>query len=205
MKTLIIFFGLFISFSPTMIFAQNEYLDFNFEQSESKGKSIGHWENKGDVAILSIDTTNSSSGKNCLFVRINRSIDGASYYMVLPKVYYQGLRTIEISVNVKMPYEKPNAGLWCSIHNNKEYVGGGSTYNGNMKFPILPDVRLVGKYIPVMPFSWTPYRFEVKTDKDPTEVMIGIYVSKDRAWFDDIKININGKPINDLVFNISQN
>ena len=205
MKNLIFFLGFFISFLPTMIFAQKEYLDLNFEKTDQKGKSIVRWENAGDEAIVSIDTTNSSLAKNCLFVRVNHSIDGASYYMILPKVYYQGLRSVEISVNVKMPFEKPNAGLWCSIHNNKEYLGGGSTYKGNMKFPVLPDVRSAGRYIPVMPFLWTPYRFDFKIDKDPTEVMIGIYVSKDRAWFDDIRIIINGKPINDLVFPIFQN
>ncbi len=202
---MIFFLGFIFSISPSVTKAQKDYLDFNFEQCDPKGKSIVIWENAGDEAFLSIDTTNSSSLKNSLFVRVNRSIDGASYYMVLPSVYYQGLRTIEIISNIKMPFEKPNAGLWCSIHNSKEYMGGGSTYVGNMKFPTLPNVRSAGKYIPVMPFSWTPFRFEVKIDKDPTEVMIGIYVSKDRAWFDDIKIKINGKLINDLLFQILQN
>ena len=101
-----------------------------------------------------------------------------------------------------MPDQKPNAGLWCSVFNNKDYLGGASTINGNVKSPIFPNARFDGKNYPVMPFSWIPYHFEINIDKDPTKVMIGMYVSQNRAWFDDIKININGKPLTDLAFQI---
>jgi len=89
-----------------------------------------------------------------------------------------------------MPYDIPNAGIWFSFKKNKKFIYQNSfTKNGDYKNAI-------------MPFSWTPYSFEITFDEDPDEVRIGIWVSKDRAWFDDIKIEINGKPLNDIAFEI---
>ncbi|MEI6695574.1 MAG: hypothetical protein WCO13_05870 [Bacteroidota bacterium] len=205
MKTLMISLGFIILFLPTMMVAQQEYLDLNFEKVDTTGKTIFQWKDVSDGAMLMIDTTLTFSGKNALYVRLKHPKDGASYYMQLPTFYYQGMRTIDIYVSVKMPNAMPNAGIWCSVKKDREYLGGASSYKANPSSPIFPNARFQGKDLPQMPYTWIPCHFEIKIDKDPTEVLIGISVSKDRAWFDDIKIKINGKPINDMVFKVIEN
>ncbi|MCX6229926.1 MAG: hypothetical protein NTZ33_00140 [Bacteroidetes bacterium] len=205
MKTLIASIGLFILFSSIIIIAPNEYLDLNFETINPDGKQIVSWEYKGDQSIINIDTSNSLSGKNSLFVRINHPNEGAKYYILLPKVYYKGLRSVEISVNIKMPFEKPNACFWSSADIDNKYFCSASTNKSRLSPTLSMFYTTSTRYIPVMPFSWTSYSYELKIDKDPSAIYIGLFVTKDRAWFDDIKLKINGKPIHDLAFQISHN
>jgi len=191
MKKLIVLFVFFISFYPTLLVAQKEYFNLDFEKTDTIGKSIVHWQYYyfGMGTKFIIDTTNAATGKNCLFIKKRRNNESGSYYIILPKTYYKGLRTIKISANLKMTsFDTPNAGIWFEIKKNKNVLPYSNYYHSSEKA--------------IAPFSWTPYSMEETIEKDPDEVKIAIGVFKDRAWFDDIKIEINGKPVNDLVFEI---
>jgi hypothetical protein len=130
---------------------------------------------------------------------------GVPFYFKLPKVFFPGLRSISISVKIMFRNEKPDAGLWCLVKKDNELLGSASTYKGITPLSVVPFTATAGNIVPVIPFSWTPYNFTISFDKDPNEVIIGLIVLKDRAWFDNIEIKINGKLLNNLAFAVSQN
>jgi hypothetical protein len=202
MKKQILLMGLFISLLPLTVLGQKKYYNMDFEKTDSIGKKVVQWQYQSQGTEFYVDSTTSATGKHSMFINL-RQVEvtgGLSFYFVLPKVYYAGLRTMNISVKVMTRNEKPCAGLWCSVKKDKVLLAKASTYKGGIPFPINIFPVSGGTNVPVIPYSWTPYNFEIKVDKDPTEVIIGLAVLRDRAWFDDIIININGKPVNDLVF-----
>lgn len=195
MKKLFFLLELFIFLHPTIIFSQKEFYNLDFEKTDTIGKSIVKWQyetySMGTKFI--IENSNASTGNNCLFIKKIRPDEPFNNFIVLPKSYYKGFRTFKISLQQKMPYDIPNAGVWFSFKKDKKFIRQNSfTKNGDYGHTI-------------MPFSWTPYSFEVTFDEDPDEVRVGIWVSKDRAWFDNIILEINGKPLTDLVFEILPN
>lgn len=191
MKKLIILLGIFIAIYPTIIFAQKEYYDLGFEKMDTTGKSIVQWQyisySMGTKYI--IDSTNSATGKNCLSVKLIRPNEYTSYYFLLPNKYYKGLRNIKTSADIKMPYNTTNASVSFTIKKNKNILPYTNYYQSHEKT--------------IMPFYWTSFYAEETIEEDPDEVLIWMSASKDRAWFDDIKIEINGKPINDIVFEVT--
>jgi len=205
MKQLIILTGFILLLIPSTVNAQKKYFDLNFEKTNSDSKNILFWKYQSIGTEFFVDSTSSSNGKNSLYVNLKHTdlSGGVPFYFILPKVYYQGLRTIDISVKIMFRNEKPNAGLWCSIKKDSELLGCASTYKGNVPITVVPIIATAGNPVPVIPYTWTSYNFEIKCNKDPNEVIIGLILVKDRAWFDDVEIKINGKPINNLAFEIS--
>jgi hypothetical protein len=203
MKKMIILLGVLISLLPTTIVAQKKYFNLDFEKADTSGKKICTWEDQNRGTLFNIDSTKSDTGKSCLLMMIKHVTGYATYNMLLPKTYYSGMRTINISVKIQMRNTTPNAGLWCKIKNDNDLLGYASTIKGSIPSPIIPYNGSNTTNVPVIPYTWTSYNFEIKIDKDPTEVMIGLFLANDRAWYDNIKININGKPVKDMVFEMA--
>lgn len=205
MKSSIILMSFLCLFVHSAIFAQKKYYNLDFERCDTAAKKIIQWKYQTIGTEFLIDSATHCNGSNSMYANL-RHVDlsnGVPFYFVLPKIFYPGLRTIEISVKILFRDQKPNAGLWCTVKKDSELLGSASTYKGNVALTIVPYTATAGTSVPVIPYSWTPYNFTINFGKDPNLVIIGLIVIKDRAWFDNIEIKLNGKLLNNLVFTIS--
>jgi hypothetical protein len=187
------------------IFAQRKYYDLNFERCSTTDKNLIQWKYQTIGTEFFIDSATYFNGKSSMYTNL-RHVDisnGVPFYFIMPKLYYPGLRNIEISVRILFRNEKPNAGLWCTVKKDNELLGSASTLKGNLTSTIIPYTATIGTSVPVIPYTWTPFDFAINFSKDPTLVIIGFIVMSDRAWFDDIEIKLNGNPLTNLAFILS--
>jgi hypothetical protein len=186
----------------SVILAQKKFYDLDFESCDTTAKKIFQWRYQTIGTEFYIDSATHCSGKCSMYANL-RHVDlsnGVPFYFVLPKIFYQDLRTIEVSVKILFRDKKPNAGLWCTVKNDNELLGSASTLKGNITLSVVPYTATAGASIPVIPDAWTPYNITINFGKDPTLVIIGLIVMKDFAWFDNIEIKLNGKPLTNLAF-----
>ena len=206
MKKIILLIALFISLLPLTIQAQKKYFNLDFEKTDSIGKKIFQWKNETFGTEFYVDSATKAQGKSSMFANLQHVVgvkNGVPFYFVLPTAYYTGLRSISISLKIMFRNEKPNAGLWCTVKKDNELLATACTYKGNVSMNVIPFSATAGTMVPVIPYTWTPYNFTIKFDKDPNFVIIGLILLNDRAWFDNIEIKLNGKPVNDLVFGVA--
>jgi hypothetical protein len=207
LKKKIILIGLFMFFISSTILGQKKYYDLDIEKADTIGKKIIQWKYQSLGTEFYVDSTTKFAGKNSIFVNLKQTdiSGGVPFYFIFPKIFYPALRSINISVDIMFRNDKPNAGLWCLVKKDNELLGSSSTLKGNIPITVVPYTATAGNNVPVIPYSWTPYSFTIKFDKDPNQVIIGLILLKDRAWFDNLEININGKRLNKLVFAFSAN
>jgi hypothetical protein len=206
MKKIILIAVVFISMMPMVIQAQKKYYNLDFEKTDSIGKKVFQWKNETFGTEFYVDSTTKAQGKNSMFANLQHVVDvknGVPFYFVLQKANYAGLRAISISVKIMFRNEKPNAGLWCTVKKDNELLGSKCTYKGNVSMNVIPFSATAGTSVPVIPYTWIPYNFTIKFDNDPTNVIIGLILLNDRAWFDNIEIKLNGKPLENMVFGVT--
>lgn len=189
----------------TLAKSQTFFVNTGFEKTDTIGKSILNWETITRETEYMLDSANKVSGNYSLYMLhpfSNDNNSGQNFSMQLPKLYYAGMRSVQISLKIREKGANyPSAGLWCKIKKSKKLIGWASTHKGQIAFPMDITEGTMRQNIPIIPWSWNTYSFNISIDEDPDEVVIGGF-SLGSAWFDDIEISINGKPITDFIIQL---
>jgi hypothetical protein len=191
---------------PIFVQSQVKFVNTDFEKQDTTGKSILTWNYRCYNSEINLDSTVSFSNKNSLYINShNRDRkEGCTVYTILPKKYNANLKSINISVRIRFPYDRQTGGFWVFAYKNNRILDGSSTYPYQLPFPLVISKIYKGMNLPISPWDWNIYNIEIPLNEEPDEIMIGFYVSSDNIWFDDLKISINEKIINDFVFQISK-
>lgn len=201
MKTKFLFAIIVFLLTTEFGYSQTQYMNTDFEKTDTLGKLILKWEAVNRDVEYKLDSVNKVSGNLCLYMKRNPFREdeiAEDFTFMLPKSFYKGMRTLEISVKIREGGNSyPLSGLWCKVKKKKILTGWASTYKGLKPFPLTLDEGSTNA--PIIPWSWNTYSFTITIEEDPDEVQIGGFCFDD-AWFDDIQININGNLVNNLVF-----
>ncbi len=174
-------FSILLLLFMNVMFSQS--LDFNldFEKHSKSDVLPTDWFKWGDYN-LKIDSTTTVSGKNAVFID---SENGDSFGCIAHKLpaNFKGKKiTIEGYIKIENVTEG-FAGLLIRIDKNKQAVAF-----GNMQ-----DQNLVGTK------DWEKYTLTLDFVESADNIYIGgILNGKGKAWFDDFKVTIDGKPIESL-------
>ena len=204
MKTVL----LLLFFIPLISAAQSNYLNFDFEDTDSIGKTVTKINYMCYKTIVEInrDYEISCKGNNCLciFSHNNDLKEGCTIYTSLPKDLCKGLRHVQVSLKSRYQSEQQNGGFWVFATKGIKYLGKATTFPGYFPFPIIFTFMWKPRYYPVFPYEWYSYNLDLNIEEDPDELLLGFYVRSGRVWYDDIKITLNNKPVDNLVFQIEK-
>jgi hypothetical protein len=192
---------------PVFSMAQSKYFNFDFEETDSAGKSIIDFKQicyKSFLEIINNDEI-SVSGSNCFCITTfnkNRR-EGCTIYTTLPKEFCKGLRHVQVTISSRYQFTSKNGGFWIFATKGNKNLGKATTCSGYFPFPVVvTPFKWQPKNIPVFPYEWYTDKLDFTIAEDPDELMLGFYVRYRSVWFDNIQIILNDKPINDLVFKI---
>lgn len=192
---------------PLLSFAQLNYYNFDFEDTDTSGKKITaiNFICYKTIVEINRNTDISFSGNNCLCLNThnNNGYEGCTIYTSLPREFCKGLRHVEIIIKSRYQSEYKNGGFWVFATKGNKYLGKATTYHGYFPFPIIYSFMWKPRKFPVFPFEWYTDKLEFNISEDPDELLLGFYVRYGRIWYDDIQITLNGKTVNNLVFMIS--
>ena len=191
---------------PLFSYTQSEYLNFDFEETDSVEKEILYFDYRCFKTMLEINRNPevSFSGNNCLSLNTYNSnwTEGCTIYTSLPIKYCKGLRHVQITLKSRYQFENQNGGFWVFATKGIKYLGKATTYPGYFPFPIIFTFLWKPMLQPVFPYEWYFYKLDFKIDEDPDELLLGFYDKFGRVWYDDIEITLNDKPINNFAFQI---
>jgi len=166
-----------------ILFSQIQAPVFNldFEKHSKKDELPNDWIRWGD-SELKTDSTNAISGKNCLFINVKEGESFGSVAYKLP-ANFKGKK---ITLEGYMKYENATdgfVGLLIRMDKDGQSVG----------FDNMQSQKLQGTS------EWEKHIVTIDFKENADEIYVaGILVGKGKAWFDNFKVTIDGKPIEKL-------
>jgi C-terminal processing protease CtpA/Prc len=166
-----------------ILFSQIQAPVFNldFEKHSKKDELPNDWIRWGD-SELKTDSTNAISGKNCLFINVKEGESFGSVAYKLP-ANFKGKK---ITLEGYMKYENATdgfVGLLIRMDKDGQSVG----------FDNMQSQKLQGTS------EWKKHIVTIDFKENADEIYVaGILVGKGKAWFDNFKVTIDGKPIEKL-------
>lgn len=166
-----------------ILFSQIQAPVFNldFEKYSKKDELPNDWIRWGD-SELKIDSTNAVSGKNSMLVNVK---EGEGFGCVAYKLP-ANFKGKKITLEGFMKYENVTdgfVGLLVRIDKDGQSVG----------FDNMQSQKLQGTS------EWKKHTVTIDFKENADEIYVaGILVGKGKAWFDNFKVTIDGKPIEKL-------
>lgn len=163
-----------------ILFSQNQVPVFNldFEKHFKKDELPNDWIRWGD-SELKIDSTNAVSGKNSMLINVK---EGEGFGCVAYKLP-ANFKGKKITLEGFMKYENVSdgfVGLLIRIDKDGQSVG----------FDNMQNQKLQGTS------EWKKHTVTIDFKENADEIYVaGILVGKGKAWFDNFKVSIDGKPI----------
>lgn len=179
---------------------QTYYLTTGFEKTDPAKSLSCDFENLTPGTFYNLDSTSTISGRYSLYVsHIHADSSGETFQISLPKSLLSGLRAFKILVKIRENGRTwPTAGLWCKARKDGKMMGWASTMKGQVPYPLSNAFATSRQSTPLIPWMWSDYTLEFIVNSDPDEVIIGGFVLYS-AWFDDLRIFINGNEVNNMV------
>ncbi|RBA29045.1 S41 family peptidase [Flavobacterium tibetense] len=165
------------------LFSQTQVPDFNldFEKYSKNDDLPNGWIKWGDYELI-IDSTIAVSGKNALLID---SKNGESFGCVAYKLP-ANFKGKEITLEGYMKYENATdgfVGLLIRMDKDGQSVG----------FDNMQNQKLQGTS------EWKKHKVTIEFKENADHIFVaGILVGKGKAWFDNFKVTIDGKPIESL-------
>lgn len=166
-----------------ILFSQNQVPVFNldFEKYSKEDELPKDWIRWGE-SELKIDSTNAVSGKNSMLVNVK---EGEGFGCVAYKLP-ANFKGKKITLEGFMKYENVSdgfVGLLIRIDKDEQSVG----------FDNMQNQKLQGTS------EWKKHTVTIDFKENADEIYVaGILVGKGKAWFDNFKVTIDGKPIEKL-------
>ena len=166
-----------------ILFSQIQAPVFNldFEKHSKKDELPNDWIKWGD-SELKTDSTNAISGKNCLFINVKEGESFGSVAYKLPSNF----KGKKITLEGFMKYENATdgfVGLLIRIDKDGQSIG----------FDNMQNQKLQGTS------EWKKHKVTIEFKENADHIFVaGILVGKGKAWFDNFKVTIDGKPIESL-------
>jgi hypothetical protein len=166
-----------------ILFSQIQAPVFNldFEKHSKKDELPNDWIKWGE-SELKIDSTNAVSGKNSMLINVKEGESFGSVAYKLP-ANFKGKK---ITLEGFMKYENVSdgfVGLLIRIDKDGQSVG----------FDNMQSQKLQGAS------EWKKHTVTIDFKENADEIYVaGILVGKGKAWFDNFKVTIDGKPIESL-------
>jgi C-terminal processing protease CtpA/Prc len=164
-------------------FSQSEKPTYNldFETiSETEELPLG-WIKWGE-SDLGIDQKTAVSGKNSLFIQVNEDQEFGSVALQLPANFKGKKITLEGFIKYENATDG-HVGLLMRIDKDEQSLG----------FDNMQNQKLQGTA------DWKKYSITLDFKENADEIYVaGIIVGKGKAWFDNFKVTIDGKPIETL-------
>lgn len=166
-----------------ILFSQNQVPVFNldFEKYSKEDELPKDWIRWGD-SELKMDSTNAVSGKNSMLVNVK---EGEGFGCVAYKLP-ANFKGKKITLEGFMKYENVSdgfVGLLIRIDKDEQSVG----------FDNMQSQKLQGTS------EWKKHTVTIDFKENADEIYVaGILVGKGKAWFDNFKVTIDGKPIEKL-------
>ena len=166
-----------------ILFSQIQAPVFNldFEKHSKKDELPNDWIRWGD-SELKIDSTNAVSGKNSMLINVK---EGEGFGCVAYKLP-ANFKGKKITLEGFMKYENVTdgfVGLLVRIDKDGQSVG----------FDNMQNQKLQGTS------EWKTHTVTIDFKENADEIYVaGILVGKGKAWFDNFKVTIDGKPIEKL-------
>jgi len=166
-----------------ILFSQIQAPVFNldFEKHSKKDELPNDWIRWGD-SELKIDSTNAVSGKNSMLINVK---EGEGFGCVAYKLP-ANFKGKKITLEGFMKYENVTdgfVGLLVRIDKDGQSVG----------FDNMQNQKLQGTS------EWKKHTVTIDFKENADEIYVaGILVGKGKAWFDNFKVTIDGKPIEKL-------
>lgn len=163
-----------------ILFSQIQAPVFNldFEKHSKKDELPNDWIKWGE-SELKIDSTNAVSGKNSMLINVKEGESFGSVAYKLP-ANFKGKK---ITLEGFMKYENVSdgfVGLLVRIDKDGQSVG----------FDNMQSQKLQGSS------EWKKHTVKIDFKENADEIYVaGILVGKGKAWFDNFKVTIDGKPI----------
>lgn len=163
-----------------ILFSQIQAPVFNldFEKHSKKDELPNDWIRWGD-SELKIDSTNAVSGKNSMLINVK---EGEGFGCVAYKLP-ANFKGKKITLEGFMKYENVTdgfVGLLVRIDKDGQSVG----------FDNMQNQKLQGTS------EWKKHTVTIDFKENADEIYVaGILVGKGKAWFDNFKVTIDGKPI----------
>ena len=176
-KTLSFLFLLLVN----VLLAQSQNFNLDFEEYSKNENLPKGWIQWGD-SKLKIDSTNAFSGKNSMLINVSEGESFGSVAYKLP-ANFKGKK---ITLEGYMKYENATdgfVGLLIRIDQDGQSVG----------FDNMQNQKLQGNS------EWKKHKVTIDFKENADEIYVaGIIVGKGKAWFDNFKVTIDGKPIESL-------
>lgn len=165
------------------LFSQTQVPDFNldFEKYSKKDDLPNGWIKWGDYDLI-IDSTKAVSGKNALLIDSKK---GESFGCIAYKLP-ANFKGKKINLEGYMKYENATdgfVGLLIRMDKDGQSVG----------FDNMQSQKLQGTS------EWKKHKVTIDFKENADHIFVaGIIVGKGKAWFDNFKVTIDGKPIESL-------
>lgn len=163
------------------LLAQSQNFNLDFEEYSKNEDLPKEWIRWGD-SELKIDSTNAISGKNSMFIKVSEGESFGSVAYKLP-ANFKGKK---ITLEGYLKYENATdgfVGLLIRIDQDGQSVG----------FDNMQSQKLQGTS------EWKKHKVTIDFKENADEIYVaGIIVGKGKAWFDNFKVTIDGKPIESL-------
>lgn len=160
------------------LLAQSQNFNLDFEEYSKNEDLPKGWIRWGD-SELKIDSTNAISGKNSMLINVKEGESFGSIAYKLP-ANFKGKK---ITLEGYMKYENATdgfVGLLIRIDQDGQSVG----------FDNMQSQKLQGTS------EWKKHKVTINFKENADEIYVaGILVGKGKAWFDNFKVTIDGKPI----------
>jgi len=160
---------------------QAPFFNLDFEKQSKNENLPSGWIKWGDYN-LKIDSTNAISENKCLLIDANEGVSFGSVAYKLP-ANFKGKK---ITLEGYMKYENATdgfVGLLMRIDKDGQSLG----------FDNMQNQSLQGTA------DWKKYSITLDFKENADEIYVaGILVGKGKAWFDNFKVTIDGKPIESL-------
>lgn len=164
-----------------VLLAQSQNFNLDFEEYYKNEDLPKGWIQWGD-SKLKIDSTNAISGKNSILINVSEGESFGSAAYKLP-ANFKGKK---ITLEGYMKYENATdgfVGLLIRIDQDGQSVG----------FDNMQNQKLQGNS------EWKKHKVTIDFKENADEIYVaGIIVGKGKAWFDNFKVSIDGKPIESL-------
>lgn len=180
MKIILYFTFLFL---VNISFSQSEKATYNldFETISETEELPSGWIKWGE-SDLGIDQTITVSGKNSLFIQVNEDQEFGSAALRLPANFKGKKITLEGFIKYENATDG-HVGLLMRIDKDEQSLG----------FDNMQNQKLQGTA------DWKKYSITLDFKENADEIYVaGIIVGKGKAWFDNFKVTIDGKPIETL-------
>ncbi len=164
-----------------VLLAQSQNFNLDFEEYSKNENLPKGWIQWGD-SKLKIDSTNAFSGKNSMLINVSEGESFGSVAYKLP-ANFKGKK---ITLEGYLKYENATdgfVGLLIRIDQDGQSV----------EFDNMQSQKLQGTS------EWKKHKVTIDFKENADEIYVaGIIVGKGKAWFDNFKVTIDGKPIESL-------